>query len=138
MQTKITNHEDVEQAALFRWAAFMESRYPELKLLFHVPNGGKRDKLTAAKLKTQGVKPGVPDIELPTARGGYFGLFIELKVGRNKTTVNQDKWLNELAEQGYKTAVCYGWEAASEVIEEYMKQVRTVEILSERRKNNET
>lgn len=29
---------------------------------FHCPNGGKRDKVTAARLKQMGVRPGVADI----------------------------------------------------------------------------
>ena len=29
---------------------------------FHVPNGGKRDKITAARLKQMGVRSGVADI----------------------------------------------------------------------------
>ncbi len=51
-----------------------------------MPNGGKRDKATAAVLKRQGVKAGVPDIMLPAARAGYHGLYIELKAGENTTT----------------------------------------------------
>lgn len=136
MQAKITNPESIEQATLFRWAVFMENKYPELRFMFHVPNGGKRDLKTAAKLKTEGVKSGVPDIELPVGRGGYLGLFIEMKVGRNKTSENQDEWLTGLAEQGYKTAVCYGWEEASKLIEDYMKQIKTIDIINEWRKTN--
>jgi len=54
----------------------------------------------------EGVKRGVPDVFLPVARGGYHGLWIEMKYGKNKTTSNQKWWLNELKDQGYKTAVC--------------------------------
>ena len=32
--------ESVEQQCLFRWAAFQSGRFPELALLYHVPNGG--------------------------------------------------------------------------------------------------
>ena len=42
--------EAAEQEALFRWAAWMEPRVPELGLLFHVPNGGSRDRREAARL----------------------------------------------------------------------------------------
>lgn len=107
--------------------------------MFHVPNGGKRDKLTAAKLKAEGVKAGIPDIELPVGRGGYLGLFVEMKVGNNKTSAYQDKWIDNLKKQGYKTAICYGWEEASKVIEEYLSQpVRTIDIIDEWRKTHET
>lgn len=36
--------ESVEQQCLFRWAAFQSGRFPELALLYHVPNGGSRQK----------------------------------------------------------------------------------------------
>lgn len=138
MQAKTTNSESIEQSTLFRWATLMETRFPELNLMFHIPNGGKRDRIIAAKLKEEGVKSGVPDIELPVGREGYLGLFIEMKVGKNKTTDNQEQWLKKLSEQGYKTAVCYGWEEASKLIENYMKQIRTIDIINEWRKANET
>ena len=32
-----------EQVLLFQWAKMQENVYPELKLLFHIPNGGKRN-----------------------------------------------------------------------------------------------
>ena len=99
----------------------MSKRYRELSLLFHIPNGGARSKATAGKLKAEGVKTGVPDMFLPVARGGYHGLFIELKVKPNKTTENQDIWIAELKKQGYAVEVCYGWREASVVLENYLK-----------------
>ena len=94
-------HESVEQTNLFRWAAYEQGKYPELKLMYHIPNGGSRNRLEAANLKKQGVKSGVPDICLPVARGAYHGLYIEMKVGRNKASENQTQWLSDLNEQGY-------------------------------------
>ena len=58
--------ESGHQEALFSWAAYRTGLMPELQYMYHVPNGGKRDKATAAVLKRQGVKAGVPDIMLPT------------------------------------------------------------------------
>jgi hypothetical protein len=113
--------ESVEQICLFRWAAYSLAAMPELKLLHHIPNGGKRDITTAKRLKAEGVKAGVPDICLPVPKGLYHGLYVELKAGKNKTTENQDKWLGALTANGYYTAICYGWEAASKIIIEYLK-----------------
>lgn len=108
------------QEALFEWAAYQAGRMPELEFLHHVPNGGKRDKATAAALKRQGVRAGVPDIVLPAARAGWHGLYIELKAGKNTTTGSQKRWLGYLCRQGYYTAVCYGWQPAAELIERYL------------------
>lgn len=48
--------ESGHQEALFSWAAYRTGLMPELQYMYHVPNGGKRDKATAAVLKRQGVK----------------------------------------------------------------------------------
>lgn len=115
-----------EQRFLFQWAGLAEKQYPELKLLHHIPNGGKRDARTAANLKKEGVKAGVPDICLPVAKDAYCGLYIELKVGKNKPSIKQKEWIEALKEQGYKVEVCYGWIKAREVIETYLKCEKTL------------
>lgn len=107
-----------EQSCLFQWAAY----YPELEYMYAVPNGGSRHPAEAANLKRQGVKAGVPDVCLPLARGGYHGLYIEMKVGRNKPSEKQKEWLEYLKGAGYATAVCYGFEEAQEVILSYIKE----------------
>lgn len=113
--------ESVEQQCLFRWAAFQSGRYPELKLLYHVPNGGSRKKSEAGRFKAEGVKAGVPDLCLPVARGGYHGLYIELKrLKHSKTSEDQKAWIAQLNEQDYCAMVCKGWEAAAKVITEYL------------------
>lgn len=112
--------ESGHQEAIFSWCDYNRNRYPELALLYHVPNGGKRDAATARALKRQGVKAGVPDLVLPVARGGYHGLYIELKAGKNKPTELQKWWLEKLQEQGYFTKVCYGWEEAVQTLSAYL------------------
>lgn len=114
------NHEAIEQEALFKWAEINSKNCPELKLMFAIPNGGRRDKKEAYFLQRSGLKAGVPDIFLPTAKGRYHGLFIELKVGKNKPTYLQSQWLKDLADQNYKTAVCYGWIEAAQTILDYL------------------
>lgn len=46
--------EDTEQIKVIRWAAAAECRYPELKWLHHIPNGGTRNSQEAIKLKNMG------------------------------------------------------------------------------------
>ena len=110
-----------EQEWLFRWAEVKALQYPELSLLYHIPNGGKRNAKEAANLKRQGVKAGVPDLCLPVARGKYHGVYIELKAGKNTTTAKQDEWIQKLDEQGYLSLSCNGWNAAAEILESYLK-----------------
>ena len=114
-------HEANEQAALFSWAEFIKGKHPEISLLYHIPNGGSRNRFEAANLKRQGVKAGVPDLCLPVARGGYHGLYIEMKFGSNKTSGNQDNWLKALRVQDYCAVVCYGWQEAAETVIKYLE-----------------
>jgi hypothetical protein len=108
-----------QQAALFCWAREMQDFCPLLKLLFHIPNGGNRDIKAASAMKSQGVKKGVPDICWPIPVGIFHGLYIELKVGTNKTSQFQDFWLASLKHLGYACIVCYGVEEAQAAILQY-------------------
>ena len=125
--------EDGHQVVLFQWAALAKCKYPELAWLYAVPNGGLRSKAVAGKLKAQGVKSGVPDIQLDVARQGFHGLRIELKVPEVKavpgitkrkapgrTSVEQDAWLEQLRAQGYRAEVAYGWSDAMEILVDYL------------------
>lgn len=107
---------------------------PALKLLFAIHNQGHGDRIRGAQAKAEGVKAGVPDIMLPVPRGNnlphpyaYNGLFIELKrpgapkVRAGKESKVQTDWIAELRAQGYRAKVCIGWEAAAQVIEDYMR-----------------
>ena len=112
--------EALEQSIIFAWASMQENVYPELKLMFAIPNGGYRNKLEAKNLKLQGVKSGVPDIFLSYPKDKFHGLYIELKHGKNKTSENQNKWLTELNKAGYKAVVAYEAEEAIKTIKEYL------------------
>lgn len=120
--------ESAHQKALFCWAALPETlaKYPELALMFAIPNGGERNKVTAARLKAEGVKAGVPDIFLPVARcvGGeysHFGLFIEMKKSKGVLSDAQDDWHGKLLRQGYMVNVCFGWQEAVNAIIDYLE-----------------
>lgn len=119
MQNK-KRSEATEQEIVINWCEYNSPRHPELKLIYHVPNGGSRNQLEAVNLKRQGVKAGVPDLNLPVALNGFHGLYIEMKFGKNKTTEKQKWWLEQLQKQGYKTAVCYGADEAIDTIKEYL------------------
>lgn len=113
--------EDLEQEALFEWASFASVADPRLSLLFHIPNGGRRDAATGRALKRRGVKAGVPDLFLPAATSCFHGLFIEMKVGNNRPSKAQEGWIGDLKAQGYWVAICYGWLEAKETIEKYLR-----------------
>jgi hypothetical protein len=114
--------EEAEQTALFCWASLPETQaqFPQLKWMFAIPNGGLRDRITAGKLKAAGVKAGVWDIFLPVAIGSYHGLFIEMKVGKNTLTPEQQSFRDYLWTHGYGYTVCYSWEQAKNAIISYL------------------
>ena len=58
------------------------------------------------KAKKSGYKRGFPDLFLYEPRGSYHGLAIELKVGYNKPTKEQLKWIEDLNKRNYKAVVC--------------------------------
>jgi len=110
-----------EQANLFQWAVAMTGIYPELSLLFAIPNAGKRSIGAAMYYRAEGLKSGVPDMCLPVARGGYHGMFLELKAGKNKPTEEQKAWIDELAKQGYYACVAWGFDEARQKLTEYLE-----------------
>lgn len=118
------NHNESEhQQALFAWSKLMQPQLPELVLLHATGNGnGKRNIIQGARLKREGVVAGVGDIFLPVARGGYHGLYVELKVKGGRLSDTQKWWITKVNEQNYLAKVCWGWVEAREVIEEYLRE----------------
>lgn len=113
--------ESDEQQALFRYCSVEMGRYPELEMLAHIPNEGKRSKATGGRLKKEGLRKGYPDIVLNVSSKDYHALFIELKRRKgSKKTQEQKDWIRKLNEYGYAAVFCYGWEEAWEVIHAYL------------------
>lgn len=119
-----------EQIRLFNWAESVKWFVPELNLMYHVPNEGKRQQGTGAILKAAGMKKGVPDIVLPAARQGYHGLYMELKFGNGKTTKEQKIYLQQLKEEGYRATVAHGFEEAREIIRNYLRRGNTFDLVN--------
>lgn len=98
----------------------MTAKYPELMLIYAVPNGGHRHAAVAAKLKAAGVLASVPDIHLPVQRGPFLTLYVELKRPGNYPTPAQRFMHDQLAQAGHAVFVCYGVEEAAQVILGYL------------------
>lgn len=144
-----------EQRALFQWLKVAEQHgfavawafaddgprafegspkigVPELARCFAIPNGGLRDKITAAKLKHEGVKSGVPDVFLPLPCRDYAGLFVEMKRSADKATKRragvtsneQDGWIAYLRSVRYACSVCFDWRSAARDIQSYVEQAK--------------
>ena len=116
-----TISEAQEQEAVMEWARWNERKYPALRLLHHIPNGGSRHPAEAVTLKRMGVKPGVPDLCLPVPSGEYHALFIEMKAEKGRVSALQAEWIADLQKYGNRAVVCYGAQAAIDEIERYLK-----------------
>ena len=121
--------ESGHQRAVFAWAALNVARYPELKWLHHIPNGGSRGDdaksraIRGGALKAEGVKTGVSDLSLPVKRGEFSGLYVEMKKpGKIKTESQDQKDFGAFVKsQGFGYVCVDNWEDAVKVIEDYLQ-----------------
>ena len=98
-------------------------QYPSLRgRLFAVPNGGRRDATTAAKLKAEGVVAGVADLILLKSNRDYGALFIEMKTLKGRQRDSQKAWQNIVcADSEYKYVVCRSFDDFKREVDDYLK-----------------
>jgi len=85
-------------------AQYLDAKLPSDWRWFHSPNGGHRLKSVAAKLKAQGVKPGIPDVCILRPRG--LPIWIELKAVGGTLTVAQKEFMAWCVFAGQPFKVC--------------------------------
>lgn len=130
--------EGQEQAVLIRWLLGEKKRGEPVGQLYdaiyHVANGGQRNKKTASDLKKQGVKAGVSDLPVRQARGGWHGLYLEFKATPPRDAAlasSQFEWLEGSEYEGYCAVLARGLEEAKAVLREYASWPRT-QVVGER------
>jgi len=106
----MVDSEEKEQARL---ATYLDAKG---YVWFHVPNGGHRHKVIAAKMKRAGQKRGAPDCILISGEGGAplaRPIAIELKrVSGGSLSKHQKYFLSEMERCGWDTLVAKGSQAA--------------------------
>jgi hypothetical protein len=115
-----------EQVALIEWAQSQINIYPELQLLYAVPNQGGAGRaaiIRGQKMKREGMRKGVPDLCLPISRGNFLTLYIEMKdVGsKGRLSPEQTLWVSLLSEAGHNVQVCHGFEEAMNTLINYLR-----------------
>ena len=103
---------------------YLRYQYPNV-LAIHVANERATSPMQGALLKRKGVTAGVPDVlifqpKVECGKLAYYGLAIELKVGKNRTTPAQMLILHEFTVSGWAAHVCYSFDEAKEVIDNYL------------------
>lgn len=115
--------EFAHQCSLFMWANLVKQQWPELQMMFSIKNEEKSgSKVVGGRFKASGLKSGVPDVFLPIARKGRFGLFVEMKKIGGKASKEQIEFGKRLIDQGYGWCVCEGWEAARDILIQYLTE----------------
>ena len=96
------------------------------QLIFAIPNGTHiKSYAGRSKASKEGLTAGIPDLMIASARGGYHGLFIEMKdVKKTKCSLTKQQELKifELNNLGYKAVWCAGADAAIDIIDNYMRK----------------
>ena len=106
--------EHFEQRELVSW---FRRKYEPCRI-FAIPNGGLRSRMTAAKLKVEGVSAGVPDLFVPKHL-----LWVEMKrIKGGSLSKEQKDWRDYLINEcGHTWMVCFGAEDAKKQIEAFMQ-----------------
>lgn len=107
--------EDLLQREVIKYLAL---QYPD-SMVVHIPNEGKRTPFERYKFKTLGGVSGMPDIMIFDPKGIYSGLALELKVGYNKPTENQERCLEALKMRNWASYWCNNFDKAKEIIDYY-------------------
>lgn len=96
-------------------------KYPNMNHnLFAVPNGGKRNKIIAGKMKAEGALAGVSDLIFLKSNRHYGALLIEVKTPKGRQQQNQKEWERKIIQDGYKYVVIHSAEEMLKEIEAYL------------------
>lgn len=118
---KPTDDEHKIQVACVRW---FRLKYPKLRnVLFAIPNGGRRDAVTGAKLKEEGATSGVSDLILLKSNRFYGGLCIEMKKPGGRQSPAQKEWQKDAEANGAKYVVCKSLDEFMKVTTDYLNDV---------------
>jgi hypothetical protein len=118
-QRKKSGHEEDDiQEAFFNTARMI---FPKLdKLLFAVPNGGKRDAREASRMKRQGVTPGASDILCLVPNGKYSFLCLETKTETGTQSNEQKEFQRQVEAAGGLYLVYRSAASGIELLKEYL------------------
>jgi len=86
-----------------------------------VPNGGRRDATTGARLKDEGVVAGVADLILLVPCKGYSALLIEMKTAKGRLSDTQKLWRKDITSKDeYRYVECHSFEDFRKAVKEYL------------------
>lgn len=102
-----------QQCALIEWFRYAHPSFT----IFAIPNGGIRNKITASKLKREGVMAGVADLYWMD-----YSTFIEMKKDEKCRQAESQVLFQQICkETGHRYILAYGFLDAIKKIEEVIK-----------------
>lgn len=119
-EKKRGSEEEDTQILCMEWVSLHQRAHPALRWLNHTPNGGKRTRAEAGRLKAMGVRSGFPDLTLHKRSGIWMGLAIEMKTEVGMPSSDQIEWLRHFHSEGYITAICRSLDEFIEVVRIYL------------------
>lgn len=114
-------------------AEYLQMQYPHVVYRFDLAADLKLTAGQAARHKKLHPVRGYPDLFIAEPRGGYHGLFIEIKADGNppfkkdgglrsgRHLAEQDAMLLRLRDKGYQALFAMGFEGVRRTIKEYME-----------------
>lgn len=121
VRKKPADEEHRIQVACVRWFRLQYSQFRNI--LFAIPNGGRRDAITGARLKDEGATAGVSDLILLKSNHFYGALCIEMKKPGGSQSPAQKEWQKEVEAMGNKYVVCHSLEEFMKVVKEYFANI---------------
>lgn len=109
------------QAAIIAQAQVMQRDYPELDMLFSIPNEHENVWERRACIK-RGLKKGVPDLTLQVARRGFHGLWMEVKRKTGRVIPEQKVFGEKLIAEGYLFKVVRSVDEAINIFKWYLDE----------------
>lgn len=127
------NKEHIQQVMVFDWRDLNEHLYPCLKYMYAIPNAGQRHPAVGAKMKAEGLKPGMLDFCLPWPKlycgdDPVHGLYVEMKTPPkqpSKISTEQKDCLKYLISVGYEAHVAWSADEAIGIIKNYINPDET-------------
>jgi len=109
-----TEHQ--EQVDFVKW---FRVSYPDV-LIFAIPNGGYRSRVTASRLKAEGVVKGIPDLYIPA-----WNLWVEMKRTKGGSVSADQKSMMSYLEKycRHQAIVAKGSDHAKEQIEHFVQRL---------------
>ena len=108
--------EDSLQSAIVKYISL---KYPNIKYCSSIAGVHITSKAQRAKIIRNGYIKGKNDLDIYEARGGYFGMMIELKE-KAYPTKEQKEWIEAMNERGYYGVITRGLDNTIREIDKYL------------------